>query len=438
MNARGWLVGAVLALSACTPTMEGPATPPGPSDAERTRQLSEVYERWTADDSAMPECAVYFTACADVFARRAGFDPSVGAQPSPRALLGSPDPTWIPGWERIPADGAHSATAFAALTWGAAMRAHFGACDKAAAEAEAKRSEGSKRVREAIDAAQKEPDRYKRLGELVRLRKELMRTHPSTIGPRYEMELALRAEFVRAGLGLVYDLQKQRADDAATLRPALAAADERDVLCLEGLPTWQDEASVPSDVVRVGITAERRAELERRIHAAQDLEQKLPEAEVNLPAYRDAVAPDPEALFRFDKDVLGAALFVKKAERDAKTGTLRVELGGSVTVKDAPFDCRDATQPSNVKPDGKINYERVCKRRDETRRLSVTLILADAPDFAMQKDDQLAFLAKVKKAEQKTKATAKAATIDYTVELEGVHVLEIWRQQLLAADYFVE
>ncbi len=419
---------------------EVPPVPPGtpPNDAELAQRLFDTYSSWTANDALSPECAVYFSACADVFARRAGSDPKDLKSKNPRAFMVNPDPAWLTGWDQLPEDDGQRHVTLGALTYAASLRAYFNSCDATAQEVAGQRAIAQGLLDAELNAAKNEPNAYKRIGALVRLRQELKKKHPDPVGPRYQLEQALFDEFQKSGRGLIYDLRKQRPDDIGTLRPAFSAADERDLLCLDGLPSWQDHESIPQKFVRAPVSAARRDELLARIKKAQDLAEKIPAREATVESMGSHRAPGKGELLSFEKSVLGAPLHVKKVGPDDRSSGLLVELVGKALVKDAPYDCKESDKPSKVGPDGKVHYPTDCKRRDEQRNVRVRLVLAERPDFSMQADDQVTFLGKLTKLSSKPGKPDKnkITPVDIEIEAEGTHVLEIWRQQLLAADYF--
>jgi len=409
-----------------------------PGKVEMAQRVFDTYSKWSVNDALSPECSVYFTACADIFTRRAGADPKDISARNPRSFMTNPDPEWLPGWEQIPSDAGARHVTFGALTYAASMRAYFASCRATAKEVEDQRAAAHALLVSEKAAADKEANVYKRLGGLVRLRQELRKKHPDPVGPRYEVELVLRDAFVSAGRELIYDLRRQRPEDIGALRPAFSADEERDLFCLDSLPTWQDAASIPFQFVKVPVAADRGALLLAKVKAAQDLESKVPLREPTIASVSEGSLPGAEQLYAFDKEVLKTTLFVKKVESDAKTGGLLVELAGKATLKDVIYDCKESDKPSKVGENGKISYPSNCKKRDEARKLTLRLRLAEAPDVPIQPEDQVTFIGKLGKLSQKKAGGTTPVGIQYELEAEGVHVLEIWRQQLLVADYFVQ
>jgi hypothetical protein len=246
----------------------------------------------------------------------------------------------------------------------------------------------------------------------------------------------VRDAFVSTGRELIYDLRRQRPEDIGALRPTLAAEDERDLFCMESMPTWQDADSVPFGFVKVAVPPARNDALLKKVKALQDLESKIPSREPVIAGVDERSAPGDE-LRSFDKEVLKAPLFVKKVS-DGANGGLVVELAGKVAVQGARYACKETDKPDKVGPDGKIAYPTNCKTRDEARKLTLVLHMAERPDIPIQPEDQVTFIGKLTKLTSKSSGKASQLPIHYELEAEAMHVLEIWRQQLLVADYFVQ
>jgi len=433
------LLSCVLPLSCASgPGATGPVGQKPATDAELVAAVLRTYQTWTVADALSPKCSVYFTACADFFARRAGFDPQDLRTKNPRALLlSNPDPVWLPGWDALPQGPEHRHLAFAALTYAASMREHFEACGAVHKADEAKRATLDAFLDAEVAKLEGDNQPYRRLGALARARGELKRMDAHPIGARYRAEVLLHYEFSRHNRQRIYDLQNQRADDAALLRPSFSSQDELDLVCMKDLPSWQDNESLPVSFVKIPITRERAAALVAKLKAAQDLEARIPLAEVAVPPFKDSPAPHAGALLRLDRAAIGVPLFVKKVSDD-KDGRLLLELGGKATVKDAPHDCRPSDKPDSVDPGGKIRYDTECKRWDEARQLRVVVRLAERPDFTIQKDDQIVVIGMLVKLDTRRQKQGTGEAVDHAVEIDGLHVLEIWRQQLLVADYFVQ
>lgn len=426
------LAGALLACGCQEPP--APIAPRPPGNVELSQRVFATYASWTANDALSPSCSVYFSACAETFMRKSGADPQALSGKNPRSFMTNPDPEWLPGWEQLPSDDATRHLTYAALTYAASMKAYFGSCRATAREAAQQRQAAAQLLATEKAAADKEPNAYKKLGALVRVRQELRKRFPDPVGPRYDVELFLRDAFMSSGRELVYDLRRQRPEDIGALRPELPAADEADLFCMESMPIWQDAESVPFRFVKVAVPPERGKALLEKVKALQDLEAKIPLREPTVPGVDNNTSPGDE-LRSFDKEVLKAPLFVKKVSDDSKGG-LVVELAGKATVQGVSYDCKEEKKPEKVGPDGKILYPTNCKTRDEARKVSLVIHMAERPDITIQPEDQVTFIGKLAKLTQKKSGKGSPVTIQYDLEADAVHVLEIWRQQLLVADYF--
>lgn len=427
----------VTSLTACTPPeTPKPALPRPPTDAELAVRIMRTYHEWQGGP-APERCSVYLTACADFFARESGFDPAALHVKNPRSFMQNPDPEWIPGWDSIPADEAHHHVAFAVLAHAATMRSFFTNCRRDFDAADLSRAEEAERLTRELGEIDKLSNVYARLGRLVTYRREVKRRFTDPVGPRYALELAVFDRFSKSGRGFLYELQNQRAEDAAALRPAFSTEEERDLFCMAaGVPTWQDADPLPAGIVARPITPERAAELEQKAKKAQDLEQKLPAAERRIPGLAADHLPDKGAEVFVDKEVLGTPLFVTQV-KEGKDGVLVIDLAGKRTEKDVRLDCKPTDEIEKIENDKPV-YAEECTKGDRTRELLISVRLPERPDVVVQKGDIVTLIGTVRKAETRAAARAPKLHLVHTLELDAVHLLEIWRDRLLVADYFVQ
>jgi len=413
------------ALLACPSRPPSPSAAPPLPAAEQARRIAAAYAAWTEEDTTSADCSVYFAACAEDFERRAGLDPKVPLAESPRAFMKNPDPTWIVGWDRIPEDPGQRHLVFGALTYAAALRTHFHGCSQRFRKVEAARVAQDEAASREIEKARAEPNLYKRLGSLVRLRTELRHELAGTTGVLYALERAIFEEFERSGRRVVYELQHQRSEDVALLRPALSTSEEEDLFCAEGLPAWQDQESVPRDLVKNPLPPERLKALEAKVAAARDLEARIPPAPVALERLDVHARAKPDVLVSVATDAMRIDFAVAKVSRDA-SGKLVVELTGTSD----PFEERECK--------GEGPTER-CSKHTATRHVTIRATMDPEPDFAIQPGDQIAFLGYLLKREiTETKKKGGDVALDDRLDMNVFNVLEIWRQQLLVADYFVQ
>lgn len=439
---RAFVAGLICAASsafACSGSPEPLTTPPAATDARLEKQLRDAYEGWAIADVESQDCTVYFGACVDAFARRAGVDPTDLAAKNPRAFMSNPDPTWITGWDALPTDDARRHVTLAAMTYAATLRVFFQTCRADADRAAEAREAQAARIKSELEGLEVIGNPYTRIGRLVALRSDLKRTHPDPIGPRYELELALFGAFKTAQRELVYKFQNQRVDDAASLRPALLPEDERDLLCLQrGAPSFQDPESLPVAYVRSPIDEKRKAQLLERSEAAKDLMTKLPAGERTLAPLSLEPLPTDGTRALLERTILGAALVVRSARPHPKDPkTLVVVLAGTARDKDVLYDCKDTSKLERVRPGtGTVDYERQCKRRDEEREIEIEVHLAETPDVPIEPGEQLTFVGTVKKAESKVVTQKPVHRTEIRLQVDGEHVFEIWRDRLLLAGYF--
>lgn len=427
-----------LLVAGCPPAPVGPPRPAQPSDEERARAVSAAFQGWTLEDTNAATCSVYFAACEESFQRRAGYDPRDLEARNPRAFMQSPDPVWLTGWDRLPADAGSRHVTFGALLLAAATREHFEDCTRRFEQLRAKRKEAAALLASLTTRLSGEANPYTRLAELVTLRRTLERSYPEAISTRYALELALYDAFVGAGREAVYHLQNQRAEQAALLRPQLSDADELDLECSVGLPSWQDPQAVPTGFVKTPITPQRIAELEARVKAGRDLEARLPQKTLAVGAVGADAPADPERLVMIEQSALGVPLRVTKLDDKTKDAALALTLQGEAKKLAVPYDCKESDKPEKVEPTGAIAYDTQCKRRDEVWKVTLQLRLAEPTETKIHPEDGVVTLGRVTKLEKKVATAKGVTTVTVSGEVEVVHVLEIWRRGLLAADYFVQ
>lgn len=443
-SARGALVALFFGASVSACGISTTKPPPGPlviEGDELVKRVRAAYEGWSREDVESQDCSVYFAACTEAFARRVGLDPEAGELPNPRAFMHeSPDPVWIPGWQSLPRDDGRAHVTFAALTYAASMKVYFQSCQADADREIGRRALVGQRLQAELEAARALPNPYARLGRMVSARTELLKNAPDPVGPRYDVEVALFDAFKEQKRELVYQLRELRVEDAAALRPALTPEEERDVFCIQkGIPSWQDPEGIPADYVKIAVDDAKKNALLAKVEAAHDLPARLPVRSVKLP---ELVVDPPSAegtLLTFGKSVTGIPMSVRSVTPDPKQGLL-VELFGTVDEKDVLYDCKESKKIEKVVPaTGAVEYQQECKKRNQTRSVTLTLHLAEAPDVPIEPGEQLTFLGKLKTLEAKPpqKLPGKAgAKLDTIVEIDVSHVLEIWRERLLVADYF--
>ncbi|HTJ84864.1 MAG TPA: hypothetical protein VL400_24260 [Polyangiaceae bacterium] len=446
MNSRHGLalvLAAGLGVAACAPAKTPPPSTTGPSsDDQIEKGVKAAYQGWSQADVENPDCSVYFAACVDTFIRKVGLDPEAEVLRNPRAFMDTVDATRIPGWKDLPRDDGRAHITYAALTYAATMRVYFDTCRKEADAEIAARDAESKRLHGDIDAALALPNSYARLSRLVSLRTEEKRSNKDSIGPRYDIEVALFDAFKAAHKEPIYELRTLRVEDAGELRPSLSPDEERDLHCIvRGMPTWQDPETIPADYLQIPVDDAKKDALLAKADAAKDLLAKLPARDRKYPSLAmDAASPDGGELM-FGKDVQKIPMFVKSAAPDsADPKVLVVQLFGTVDEKGVEYDCKETQKIDRVKPkSGAVEYVRECKKRDQTRTLTLTLRLPEAPDAPITPGEQLTFLgtpSKLEKKESKKKGKPKEWQIDTTGDVTVTHVLEVWRERLLVGDYF--
>lgn len=425
----------LVVLAACGPKpTPSPAHPPPPSDAELAAKVTATYRLWLA--SPLPkDCSVYFATCADAFSRQAGFDPQDLSGKNPRSFMTNPDPEWIPGWEHIPSEQGRRHVTFGALARAAAMKQFFTSCQKNFDAADLARAEESQRLTRELEAIDKLENPYARLGRLVTYRRELKQRFVDPVGPRYALELAVYERFSKAGRGFLYELQNQRSEDAAKLRPAFTTDEERDLFCIsEGIPTWQDAGELAASFVLDPITPERKETLLEKAKSAQDLEAKLPAAERKLVEV-GATLPEKGARIFIGKEVAGMALTVADV-KEGKDGVLVIDLTGRAEGLKV-VGCKPTDKIEKI-VDHKPVYEEDCTPHIENREITVRVRLPQRPDVVINKGDVVTILGTVTKAELKTTKKGTASNVVRKLEVDAVHIFEIWRDRLLVADYFVQ
>ncbi len=428
----------LIALAGCPSTnaqmIKEPALPP----AEVAKRVQATFEAWSTEDLSSPDCAIYLASCAERFIRKVGLSNDT-AHDNPRDTIANPDGTWLPGWERAPVGTEHAASTFRALTFAASMRVHHRECTARHAALRAKLDTLDERLKKDAAALAAVKDPYAKLGGMVRLRADIKRESPDYIGTRHTMELLLARTFDETGRRKLYDFQQHLDDDAQLLRPRLTDDEELALECLKDVPAWQDPETVPHHLVKLPFPKGRREELERRVRDARDLERTIVLSDVTIPPFD--TNRKPEELVSVGREVQDTKLTVKTITEDEKTNELIVTLAGRSTKERAKFDCKEVEKPSGVGPDGKLQFETVCKERNELRTVALTVRIADRPDVGIQVDDELSLWAYPVVSSTIEKKRPPAGTdpvvdIDTTGELKAFHVLEIWRRGIVVVEYF--
>ncbi len=434
-----------------------PTTPREPTSAELQQQVRSSWDAWSASDLASADCSLFLSACTDRFLRNAGLAPE-GSLRNPKAYLSNPDAEWLPGWENVASSDAEAFVVFRGLTYARSMRLHFDQCKAQHSERLAMLDQVEARIRKEKATLEQSANPYVVLGGLLRLRAELKGTSSDLAGPRYGLELLIAETFDKFGRRQLYDFQHQRDDDAALLRPLFSPAEELELSCLQGLPSWQEPAEIPLNLVKQPLESGRREQLEKRVREARDLELKLPEREVVLPSYdapqtarglpeakpakkrakpgKEPAEPAP-VLAALGREAFGAQLAVKSLNEDAQTNELLLTLVGRAEKKAVPYDCKPADKPSGVGPDGKLNYEQDCKTRDEVRTVTLRVRVAERPDTGIQIDDELALWVLPLNFESSERRLPNG-TFELAIkgEVRAFHILELWRRGLVVAEYF--
>lgn len=435
MSTFGRAAALTLFAVACSASSLKPTAPP-PTTSEQSAKILETFSGWTVEDTSSADCAAYFASCVDTFQRRTEIGAKTPELANPRSFMANPDPQWIPGWDRLPPDPSQGSLAFAALTLAAATRAHWTDCEQRYAATDAARTKNATFVDAEIRRLRAETNAYRKLSGLVQLRTELLHDKRDAIGPRYTIEVAIHDAFVETGRDFIYAMQNQRAEDADLLRPSFSFQDELDLTCSEWLPAWQDPTGLSADIVHTPVSQTRLVQLRAKVEAARDLDQRIPKTTATIPPSLLSASADPGALVAVEREANAVPLTIKKVED--KDGTLVVELTGAALKKSAPFNCKDSDKASRIDDDGKVHYETICERRDESWRISVRVLLREPPDLELKAGDEMVVLGKLVTLERKEKRQDATTIVTTNVEVDGSHILEVWRQKLLVADYFVQ
>jgi hypothetical protein len=437
----GFAVAAVAAAasSACASAPAPLPAPAGPPKEQLAGQLESTYARWNEHD-VHEHCSVYLAACADAFARKAGFDPASLVEPNPRALIENPDPEWIPGWSELPTADEQRHVVFEALAYAGSQRAVRAACESDFNGALARRADLSSRL--AIDALGMAHVKslHERIGRVVALRSELRRGDPDPVGALYHVELMLWRAFEDAGLGYLWRAQEQRSSDAAMLRPALETSIELDLHCRARHElAWQDQRSELTRYVRPGMTKERLEAITSAEKKARDLERRLPGSQPELLQRPDGgVALQVGAYVAIERSAFGAPLHVRSIDA-SKAGPPVVELFGYVEHTDAPLGCTKTDRLEKIEPDGDARYAEDCKRGPLRQELTVRVSMLELPSNpAPSVGDQLVIVGTLSKDESSV-GRARATRLERrSLEIGSGVVIEMWRDKMLLANFFFQ
>ncbi len=336
------------------PQADAPPTSRGSVDATR---LVEVYNGFSFGNCQSGDD------CPRVFAKAAGVDLGAsGKQPAanPRRSMKSPDPAWIPEWDRLPGDEAGAHYAYEALALAAVQRSWAASCDAAYAAHEKSIDEELATLDRGIAEKNRDPNPYDRLAGLLAL--EPAQPKKGALGEfvagsdavRYRWEAAVFEAFEDTARTFVYTFDAYAPDDALleTMRPRQPRAYERDAFCLDAsrgaianVKPLPDTSAWDADVrgmVRFAVPAERAKEIaERRRQLSVQVRAKFAKTKI----------PDPKLPTGIREITLDR---VTAFERDGKRATVtavstREEKSGAKTVKiDDTATAAFADWPSGV------------------------------------------------------------------------------------------
>jgi hypothetical protein len=430
------LVGLFSLTLACSASPQPAPRPPEPTAAEVAAGVMRAVEQWGREDLASADCSLFLSACTDRLVRKAGLPPE-GNLANPRELLENPDPEWLVGWDQAPTRDEESFTVLRARTFARSMRVHFDRCRAQHEDRMRALAEVDDTITRDVAALSGARSYYERLGGLLRVRAAIKLRTNDLAGPRYRLELLIADAFRAAGKKRLYDFQHQRDDQAALLRPLLARDQELMVTCGADLPSWQDPEAIPTQLVRQPFDREARAALERSIQSARDLESRIEVEPLEVPSFDAPTTQHKEgALTVVERQAFGAALRIVRILPRPTAGAVDLVLEGQVTVKDVPYDCKDAERSGkDAEPASTKDAE--CKRRIERRRVSLTLHVDEAPTVEIAPEDELIAWVFPRRFERRERALADGSVeVEVTAEAEAFHVLEIWRRGIVVAEYF--
>jgi hypothetical protein len=252
---------------------------PPPADP---RKVTAAYRQWT-----YTSCE-HRSSCSNDLARLAGirvYDPYMT---NPRDNTPNPDPTWLPGWERLPTgqQSANATDALVALHLAAERRTWAAACDARYPKVKEDADAREVTARAAIEAAAKLPP-YERIAALLanplRGRTGAPAFTEGNDGAAFAVEVAIVEAFRAMGRDDVYAAAQVGFKHEAT--PRWDAALEHDAFCelamrsgdptapkgtaLPALPTYYDQTRAAAAVKPV-ISAERATALATADAARKD------------------------------------------------------------------------------------------------------------------------------------------------------------------------
>jgi hypothetical protein len=438
-HARAFAAASALVASACAPAPAPLPPVAGPSPEQLAGQLESAYARWSEHD-VTEHCSVYLSACADAFARKAGFDPGALREPSPRALLANPDPEWIPGWNELPTADESRHLVFEALAYAASQRAVRKACEQDFNGVLARRADLASRLAIEVLSLASAKGLHERIGRIVGLRSELRRGDVDPVGALYHAELMVWHAFEDAGLGYLWRAQDQRSADVGSLRPALETSIELDLHCRARHElVWQDQRPELARFVKPALDPERAAAIQAADAQARDLERRLPaSAPGTLRRIEDGPSPSSGAKVQLERLTFGIPLRVRSIET-TKAGPSIVELTGSRERDDAPLGCSPTDRIEKVRPDGQVRYAEDCKRGPLREELVVRvrlLELPSRPEIAV--GDQLVVVGALSKDETSTDRAKKTTVERRRISIDEAVVVEMWRDTMLLANFFFQ
>lgn len=388
-------VAAVLTLSGCAvmKNVAGATLGPAAGTGDQGGAVQKTFDSFEYSDckeakNALKFCSVTFMEKAGLIKEGQYLDSSVKIY-NARAHMENLDKRWIPGWEKLPADGnyrrvksvyATIATAAIRKNWAKKCTANYAKLHKeklAPADAD---------IAAKIEKARKLPNLHERIGALTKLRARFEPNSSSladVVGGRYEVEKAIVEELRAADLEVLYHPDYLGIDEelAHKLRPRMSLEDEADAYCkhaalygADGLPAVDSKkgtefaASVYSKAQREAIDA-KKAELYKK--SAQVL------------------ALSDEASERLDGLKRGSIDSVHSVDQD--DGKL-VVIDSRTEDDSVVLGCKTLDKVERVHADGRVEYKKECRYANRKRVIQKRYDMPAMPeDVEISKGDTLSF-----------------------------------------------
>lgn len=368
----------------------------------------------------------------------------------------NPDPTWLPGWDKLTTDE-HANQAdevYQALILAASHKTWIERCHADYDKIDPGLRETDKKLIAEIDRAKAIKDPYAKIAALLALRGSVpkgdkdgvVKRLTETVGARVQLEAAIQDAFKETGREYLYWIQGFRPDESflREYRPRHSKEEERDLYCsyaMRGTDLTPENTQMGSNYLEKGavavkplFTKEELEKLDREKWAKEGKDRYSTKDRWDAPWLTDAIdgkssIPGMPKVGRF------GGIPIKKITKGADGVVL--ELFETYDNEYA-YDCVDTNRISGVDSNGQFIYKSICKTGKATTEKSATLKVKELPEgLDLKAGDTLDVFVRGDKHEKKELAKSKAFEKTHeSWEGEIIHVERVTRDKKVIGAWF--